>query len=272
LQTRAIPSTGEQIPVIGLGTWQTFDVGTAESERVPLAAVLRAFSDAGGRLIDSSPMYGDAEAMVGELRGTVKSPFIATKVWTSGRDRGIQEMERSARLLRSEVIDLMQIHNLLDWKTHLQTLNEWKNEGRIRYTGITHYQPGAFSKLEKIMRARSVDFVQLPFSIELPDAEERLLPLAASRGMAVIVNRPFEGGALFRNVLYKPLPEWAAEFDCQSWGELFLRWVVSHPAVTCAIPATRRPEHLQENVRAGEGRMLTSAERIRLRKLVRASI
>ena len=259
---RTIPHGSEQIPVIGLGTWQTFDVGKSERERAPLVEVLRRFADAGGRVIDSSPMYGHAEEVAGDLISNVPHPFVATKVWTRGRERGIEQMKRSAALLRATPIDLMQIHNLLDWRTHLPTLRSWKSEGRIRYIGITHYTTSAFDELESIMSSEEIDFVQLPLSIALPDAEERLLPLAQSRGIAVIVNRPFEGGSLFRRA---PLPERAREFDSTSWSELFLRYVVSHPAVTCVIPATRSPDHLVENMRAGEGRVLSGRERAKLR-------
>jgi diketogulonate reductase-like aldo/keto reductase len=266
--TRPIPSTGEPLPVIGLGTWQTFDTGTSARERQPLGQVLDRFAAAGGRLIDSSPMYGRAEEVVGALKGRVAGAFIATKVWTRGRENGIAQMRRSAKLLQSGVIDLMQIHNMLDWETHLETLREWKAEGRIRYLGITHYTRSAFGDLEEIMRSETLDFVQLPLSVELPDAEERLLPLAESRRIAVLVNRPFEEGALLRRVAATPLPEWANELGAESWSELFLRYIVSHPAVTCVIPATSDPAHMEENLRAGEGRMLTGEERVELRRKV----
>jgi diketogulonate reductase-like aldo/keto reductase len=264
--TRNIPSTGEAIPVIGLGTWQTFDVGPTSGERKRLTEVLRRFSAAGGRLIDSSPMYGRAEEVVGELRTAVPHAFIATKVWTRGRVEGVAQMEQSERLLRARPIDLMQIHNLKDWRTHLTTLCQWKSEGRIRYLGITHYTTSAFGDLESIMRAEPIDFVQLPLSAALPEAEERLLPLAQERGIAVLVNRPFEGGTLFQNVRGTPLPDWAAGFQSESWGELFLRYVVSHPAVTCVIPATSSAGHLDENMRAGDGRLLSAEDRRELRK------
>jgi diketogulonate reductase-like aldo/keto reductase len=266
MNTRPIPRSGEPIPLIGLGTWQTLDVPASASPR--LAPVLDAFAAAGGRVIDSSPMYGRAEERVGDLRGHVPNAFLATKVWTSGRRHGIEQMTRSMKLLRAEVIDLMQIHNLVDWRTHLRTLREWKEAGRFRYIGITHYQAGAFPQLEAIIGSEEIDFVQLPLSVELPDAETSLLPLCQSRRVAVIANRPFEGGTLFRHVRNKPLPGWAEELDSRSWAELFLRWVVSHPAVTCAIPATSSVRHLEENMRAGEGRMLTMPERARLRKLI----
>jgi diketogulonate reductase-like aldo/keto reductase len=261
--TRNIPKSSEAVPVIGLGTWRTFDVASQRA-RAPLADVLGRFAAAGGRLIDTSPMYGRAEETVGELEAHVPEAFIATKVWTRGRDAGIEQMARSIGLLHR--VDLIQVHNLVDWRTHLATLRDWKQQGRIRYLGITHYQASAFGDLASIMRAEEIDFVQLPMSVELPDAEERLLPLARERGIAVIVNRPFEGGALMHRLRGKPLAPWAAEFDGRSWSELLLRWIVSHQEVTCVIPATSSAEHLAENVRAGEGRMLDAAERARLRQ------
>jgi diketogulonate reductase-like aldo/keto reductase len=266
MNTRPIPKTGEPLPLIGLGTWQTFDVPAAANAK--LAAVLQPFAAAGGKVIDTSPMYGKAEERVGDTRQHVPEAFLATKVWTSGRDHGIEQMTRSMKRMRTEVVDLMQIHNLVDWRTHLRTLREWKEAGRFRYIGITHYQAGAFPQLESILRSEELDFVQLPLSAELPDAETSLLPLCQSRRVAVLVNRPFEGGALFRHLRNQPLPAWAEEFGSESWSELLLRYVVSHPAVTCAIPATSNPQHLAENMRAGEGRMLSMPERARLRALL----
>jgi diketogulonate reductase-like aldo/keto reductase len=267
MHLRKIPRSGEELPVIGLGMWKTFDVASERGRR-PLVEVLDRFSAAGGRVIDTSPMYDKAEEVVGELKSHVPQPFLATKVWTRGREEGIQQMKQSMRFLRTHQIDLMQIHNLLDWRTHLVTLRQWKGDGRIRYLGVTHYQTGAFPQLAEIMQTEEIDFVQLPLSIELTDAEERLLPLAQSKAIAVLVNRPLEAGSLLRHVWHKPLPAWAAEFDCQSWSEVFLRYVVSHPAVTCVIPATGNPEHVSQNLRAGEGRILSMQERSRLRTLV----
>ena len=261
--SRKIPKSGEELPVIGMGTWRTFET--------PNARLVRRFSELGGRLIDTSPMYGKAEEVVGEVRSHVKDPFIATKVWTRGREAGIEQMKRSKTLLRAPQIDLIQIHNLVDWQTHLVTLRNWKANGLIRYIGITHYQSGAFAQLAEIMSSEDIDFVQLPMSVELPDAEKRLLPLAQSQGIAVIVNRPFEEGALLRRVRGKPLPNWAEEFDSRSWSELFLRYIVSHPAVTSVIPATSSVQHVEENMRAGDGRMLSMTERERLRKLLSGS-
>lgn len=255
MHARAIPSSGEELPVIGMGTWQTFDVAPSDAQR--LAPVVDAFAAAGGRLIDSSPMYGRAEEVAGRLRGHLPNAFVATKVWTRGREEGEREIERSMRLMRADPIDLIQIHNLLDWRTHLGTLRRLKDEGRVRYIGITHYVKSAFDDLASIMRSEQIDFVQLPMSITLPDAERRLLPLAAERRIAVIVNRPFEGGSLFRRGALSPI---ARELGIESWGELFLRWIIAHEEVTCVIPATANIEHLRENLRAGEQRLLTRDE------------
>jgi diketogulonate reductase-like aldo/keto reductase len=262
---RAIPVSGERLPVIGLGTWQTFDVH--ETNVAALEPVLSTFLKSGARLIDTSPMYGKAEAVVGELVAkAAPHPFLATKVWTRGRIEGIAQMERSIRLLRSEQLDLIQVHNLLEWQTHLSTLRRWKEEGRIRYLGITHYQTMAFPQLEAIMQRESLDFVQLPMSPEVPEAAERLLPLAESRGIAVIINRPFEEGALLRRLRGKPVPDWAAGYDCETWAELVLKWIVSHEAVTCVIPATSSVQHMADNLRAGRGRLWNEAERRAVRE------
>jgi diketogulonate reductase-like aldo/keto reductase len=220
--------------------------------------VLQQFVSKGGRVVDSSPMYGSAETVTGDLAtelGLQGRLFYATKVWISGREAGIEQMQNSLRRLRVKRIDLMQIHNLVDWRTHIKTLVDWKADGRIRYLGITHYQVNAFDDLERIMRQERLDFVQLPYSIQNRAAEKRLLPLAADRGIAVLVNEPFEKGILFRRVHGQPLPAWAAEFDCTSWAQYFLKFIVSHPAVTCPIPATSKPAHLVDNMQAGLGRV-----------------
>lgn len=261
---RPIPSTGEALPVIGLGTYQVLDVGTDDSERAPLLDVLRALVDHGGSLIDSSPMYGRAEAVAGDLVATLglrPRVFLATKVWTSGRDAGIRQMEDSFRKMRTDRMDLMQVHNLLDWRTHAETLDRWKSEGRVRYTGITHYHEGAYGELEKVLRARRWDFVQLNYSLAEPVAAERMLPLAAELGVAVIANRPFAQGALFSRVKGLALPGWAADIDCTTWSQVFLKWIVSHPAVNCAIPASRKAEHTVQNALAATGRMPDDALR-----------
>jgi aryl-alcohol dehydrogenase-like predicted oxidoreductase len=253
---RPIPRTGEGLPVVGLGTWQTFDVGTSATEREPLAQVIHRFLEGGGRVVDSSPMYGRAEAVAGDLLAAERSTgkaFVATKVWTTGRAAGEAQMRESARRLRADPVDLMQVHNLLDWETHLPVLRAWKEQGRIRYLGVTHYAQSSFPLLERLLRTEKLDFVQLPYSIASREAEKRLLPAAADSGTAVLVMRPFEEGALFRAVRGRPLPPEATEAGATSWAGYFLRFVLSHPAVTCAIPATSRPDHLAENLAAGAG-------------------
>ena len=268
--TRAIPSSGEGLPVIGLGTWQVFDVGPGDPARPKLAEVLRLLVDAGGHMIDTSPMYRRAEAVTGDLvanAGLRPRVFLATKVWTSGRDSGVAQMRRSAELLRSPVLDLIQIHNLLDWRTHLATLRRMKADGQVRYIGITHYTSGSLSELARILETETgIDFVQCGYSLETRDAEIRLLPVAAERGVAVIVNQPFETGGMFRRVRGRELPDWAAEFGCASWAQLFLKYVIADSAVTCVIPATGKPEHMQDNLMAGFGRLPDAAQRERIRR------
>jgi len=279
--TRVIPSSGEKLPVIGLGTWQAFDVDLATDNRRQLEEVLSLLVKLGGRVIDSSPMYGRAEDVIGELtaalgiRGKLAtaSPsggglFLATKVWTHGKENGTKSMERSMALLRTKRIDLMQVHNLVDVQTHLATLREWKQQGRIRYLGITHHEAGAFSDVEKIMRNEKLDFLQINYSLMEREAEQRILPLAQERAIAVLINRPFGAGDLFGKVRSKPLPGWATEFDCRSWAQFFLKWIVAHPAVTCAIPATDKPVHLQDNVQGGVGRLPDEKMRRRMVEFV----
>ena len=271
MTTRPIPSSGEALPVVGVGTWRTFDVGDSEAAREPLKEVLRLLLEAGGAVIDSSPMYGRAEGVAGgalAALGLRDRAFIATKVWIEGRQRGIAQMRDSMRKLRSETIDLMQVHNLVDWRTQLSTIRAWKEQGTIRYSGITHYTPGAFDRLAGIIESEPVDFVQLPYSIVVREAEARMLPLAAERGVAVIVNRPYEGGDLFRKTRGRALPDWAAEIDCASWGQFFLKYLLGHPAVTCVIPGTGRVDHLLDNVAAGRGRLPDAAMRARMAALV----
>ena len=252
------------LPVVGLGTYQSFDVGVSAAERNPLKEVLRLFVEQGGKLIDSSPMYGPSESVVGDLAadlGITGRVFMATKVWTSGRESGIGQMQESLRRMRVPRMDLMQIHNLLDWKTHLATLKQWKTDGRIRYIGITHYHAGAYAELERLMSTKNFEFVQFNYSIAEREAEERILPLARDLGIAVIVNRPFAQASLFSRVRGKEVPAWAAEFDCNSWGQFFLKYILSHPAVTCVIPATSKPQHLLDNVGAGIGALPDAAVR-----------
>lgn len=267
LRRRVIPKSGEAVPAIGLGTYRSFDVGTDRRDREGPREVLRRFADIGGRVIDSSPMYGRAETVVGELAaaaGVQDKLFYATKVWIEGRDAGIRQMRQSMRRLRVERMDLMQIHNLVDWRTHLQTLNAWKREGHIRYIGITHYSNSVFDELAAIMRREAIDFVQFPYNILNRTAERSLLPLAAQLGIAVLVNEPFEQGGLFRLVRGKPLPVWAVEFECRSWAQFFLKYILGHPAVTCPIPATSKPEHLADNMQAGIGALPDEAQRRRM--------
>jgi diketogulonate reductase-like aldo/keto reductase len=269
--TRPIPSSGEAVPVVGLGTWQVFDVGADERARQPLRMVLREFADAGARMIDTSPMYGRAESVTGDLvaeLGLRSHVFLATKVWISGREAGIAQMRRSAELLKNPVLDLIQIHNLLDWRTHLATLRQMKAAGQVRYIGITHYTTGSLPELARILESEpGIDFVQFGYSLASRAAEQRLLPVAAARRVATIVNQPFETGGMFRRVRGKPLPEWAAEFDCTSWAQLFLKYIIAEPAVTCVIPATGSPEHMTDDLKAGFGRLPDPRQREQIRRL-----
>jgi len=265
--TRTIPSSGEALPLIGLGTYRAFDAGASAAERTALAEVLKTLVACGGRMVDSSPMYGRAESVVGDLQaqlGLRPQLFLATKVWTSGRDAGIRQMQRSLQSMQAGTMDLMQIHNLVDVHTHTDTLEEWKRQGKLRYLGITHYHEGAHSELERLIATRRYDFVQLNYSVAERTAERRLLPLARETGVAVIVNRPLAQASLFSRVRGKVLPPWAAEFDCSNWSQFFLKYVVSHPAVTCAIPATSAPEHMLSNAMAGDGRLPDAPMRMRM--------
>jgi diketogulonate reductase-like aldo/keto reductase len=260
-------ASGESLPVIGLGTWQTFDVGSAPSERAPLAEVLRTFVELGGTLVDSSPMYGRSEQVVGDLSaelGLDAKLFLATKVWTHGKASGVAQMQESLRRLRRQRIDLMQVHNLLDLEQHLETLAEWKRTGRVRHVGITHYTASQHAEVEHALEKHTLDFVQINYSVAERDAERRLLPLAKERGVAVIANRPFAGGGVFARLRQRPLPDFAAELGCQSWAQLMLKFVVSHPAITCAIPATAKLHHLRDNVQAGHGPLPDEALRQRI--------
>jgi aryl-alcohol dehydrogenase-like predicted oxidoreductase len=263
LLTRKVPSSGEELPVIGLGTSGPFEVGESDAQRAPLAQVLAGFFAGGARLIDTSPMYSSAERVLGELLtpDMHAHAVLATKVWTSGARSGIEQMTHSAQLLKTARLDLIQVHNLLDLKTHLKTLRGWKDAGRVRYIGITHYTVSAHPELERMIARESVDFVQFNYSPVTRAAEARLLPLAAERGVAVLVNRPFEDGALFKAVRERPLPPWASEVDAASWGQLALKFIVSHPAVTCVIPATGKLAHLRDNLGGGRGRLPDARQR-----------
>ena len=261
---RPVPKTGEAIPAVGLGTWQGFDVGSDAAETAEARDALKALVDLGGRVVDSSPMYGSAETVCGRLAaelGVQSRLFVATKVWTSGKQAGIRQMEDSMRKLRVERLDLMQVHNLVDASTHLATLREWKNAGRVRYLGVTHYHAGAHADLERYVKPGDMDFVQVNYSLAEPEAGRRLLGVAASTGTAVIVNRPFAEGAMFARVKGKPLPEWAKEIGCASWAQFFLKWILANPAVTCVIPGTRNARHVADNLGAGSGPLPDDASR-----------
>ena len=269
--TRPIPSTGEAMPVIGLGTWPVFDVGGDEAARAPLREVIETLVAGGGRMIDTSPMYGRSEAVAGDIVGALglrDKVFLATKVWIGGRRQGVDQMARSANLLKSPVIDLMQIHNLVDWRTQLATMRDMKAKGMLRYIGITHYTTGALGELARIIGSEDgIDFVQCGYSLDTREPEARLLPVAAKRGVAVIVNQPFERGSLFRKVRGKTLPDWATEFDCTSWAQLFLKYLIDEPAVTVVIPATNKPGHMTDNLKAGYGRLPDARQRERIRRM-----
>jgi diketogulonate reductase-like aldo/keto reductase len=264
--TRNIPASGEAIPIVGMGSWQSFDVGTDPAERAPLAQVLRTFTDLGGRVVDSSPMYGRSETVIGDLAaglGLKDKLFLATKVWTSGRAEGLRQMEDSLRKLGAGTLDLMQVHNLVDVETQLATLREWKAAGRIRYLGVTHYNAGGHAAVARIMETQELDFVQINYSAREREAEKRILLLALDRGIAVLANCPFAGGDLPRT-LRGEVPAWAADIACESWAQILLKFVLAHPAITCAIPATSDLAHLRANMAAGCGPLPDAAFRERI--------
>jgi diketogulonate reductase-like aldo/keto reductase len=264
---KTIPATNERLPVIGMGSWITFDVAHNPYESVARVKVLQAFFDYGGALIDSSPMYGSSEEVIGKVLKKIANKdalFAATKVWILGKNSGIRQMESSQHLWGVKRFDLMQIHNMLDWETHWETLREWKAAGRVRFVGITTSHGSRHEALVKAMEKTPFDFVQFTYNLEDREVEKKLLPLARERGMAVIINRPFQRGGLFNHVRGKPLPPWAAEFDCHNWAQFLLKFIVSHPAVTCAIPATSRVDHMLENMGAGFGRLPDAATRKRM--------
>ncbi len=254
---RIIPSSGELFPAIGLGTWQTFDIPARQhAQQTVLTEVLQAMHDAGGRLIDSSPMYGYAETTVGELTHSMAARddfFYATKVWTTGKEAGIRQMNESMEKMGRKTMDLIQIHNLVDWETHFATLQDWKAAGKVRYIGITHYTDDNHSALERIISNQQIDFVQFNYSLLNRHAEKRLLRVAAAYGVAALINRPFGEGRFLARVAGKPIPEWAAEWDIESWSQFLLKYIISHPAVTCVIPATANPTHAADNMLAGQG-------------------
>lgn len=262
---RVIPRTGERLPVVGLGTWQTFDVGPADYQS--RALVLQRFLELGGRLVDSSPMYGRSESAVGAISTQLQARdalFLATKVWLEGRAEGRMQMQASLDKLQTQRVDLMQVHNLLDVEAHLETLAGWKAAGTVRYVGVTHYTVASHRLLEPFLRRGDVDFVQFNYSLGVRAAEERLLPLAAEYGVATLINRPFESGGAFRRVARRPLPAVARDLGCTTWAGLFLKYVISHPAVTCAIPATADVRHLEENMAAGHEPLPDAAQRVEI--------
>jgi aryl-alcohol dehydrogenase-like predicted oxidoreductase len=264
---RRIPKTGEALPAVGLGTWQVFDVAGDAKELAEAKETLRVFVDSGGRVVDSSPMYGSSEQVTGQLAAELSvrpKLFVATKVWTSGKQPGIRQMEDSMRRLRVERLDLMQVHNLVDVQTHLTTLRDWKAAGRIRYLGITHYHSGAHAELGKLVSKGDIDFLQVNYSLVEPEAGRRLLGAAAGAGTAVIVNRPFAEGAMFRRVKGRALPDWAKEAGCASWAQFFLKWILAEPAVTCVIPGTRNPRHVADNLGTLSGPLPDAALRRRM--------
>ena len=265
---RAILSSSEKLPVIGLGTWRQFDVGSDNDERNSLIDVLNLLNENGGKVIDSSPMYNRSEGVVGDLlksKPYKDSFFYATKVWTSGLNSGIDQMNQSFKLMNRTTMDLMQIHNLLDWKIHIKTLKDWKSEGKIRYIGITHYTDSAHADLENVIKSESeIDFVQVNYNILNRNAESSLLKTAKDHNVSVIINRPYEGGDLFRRVKGKPLPSFVEPYDIKSWGQYFLKYIISNPAVTCVIPGTSSPKHMTDNLQAGFGNLPNEKDRIKM--------
>lgn len=267
MRTAKIPSSGEALPVIGLGTYSVFDVESTDAEISQKSEITALLTAHGGSVIDTSPMYNRSEKVIGDviLAGTDRGQlFLATKVWTNGREAGIEQMRRSAELMNTDVIDLMQVHNLRDTAVHLRSIRDSQEAGRIRYNGLTHYTASAHDALEREMKQFRPDFVQINYSLGERQAEQRILPLAQELGIAVLINRPFQAGRLFRAVAGQPVPDFAVEF-ADSWGQFFLKFIVSHPAVTCAIPATSKPHHMIDNVGAGFGALPDSKMRQRMR-------
>ena len=269
---RIIPSSGELLPVVGLGTWKQFDVDLSVTDKEPLSEVLQLMAQQGGTLIDSSPMYGKSEEVIGALTKELSNRddfFYATKVWTTGAKSGIQQMESSMRKMNRKTMDLIQVHNLMDYKTHLKTLRQWKEEGKIRYIGITHYTSSAHEELENIIKSEKIDFVQFNYSIRVRNAETRLLRIAKDKGIAVIINEPFEKGDLFRIIKDKQLPEWCTDYEIENWAQFFLKYIISHPAVNCVIPATSNPSHSTQNVKAGIGILPDEKGRLKMVQFIK---
>jgi diketogulonate reductase-like aldo/keto reductase len=273
IERRIIPATGETIPVIGLGTWRTFDAGNSKEKRTSLLEVLKTLNKGEGSVIDSSPMYGSSETVIGDLSQELalrSKLFLATKVWTSGKEDGIRQMNQSFRRMKTEKMDLMQVHNLVDVQTHLETLRKWKEEGKIRYIGITHYMPSMYPEMIQLIKKEKPDFVQFCYNIATRDAEREILPLAKEKGIAVLINRPFEEGNLFDRVQGHPLPAWASEYEIKNWAQFFLKFILSHPAVTCAIPGTSQAHHMQENIEAATGKLPDEKTRNKMAEYFRA--
>lgn len=262
---RPIPGTGEMLPVIGMGTSRTFDAPEDEASLANLSAVMRAFTAGKGTVIDSSPMYGNAESRVGDvLRSMSPRPpvFAATKVWTNGREAGIEQMAESARRMGVERFDLIAVHNLKDWKVHLDTLRGWKADGKVRYIGVTTSHGRMHDELLEVMRTQALDFVQFSYNLEDRFCEQQLLPLAQDKGIATMINRPFQAGKLFKMTKGKKLPEFAKELDIHSWGQFFLKFIIAHPAVTCVIPATAKAKHMRDNMGANFGKVPELGHRV----------
>ena len=271
---RIIPSSGESIPAVGLGSWLTFGIDPEDKEDMAQRErIMREFLKRGGGMLDSSPMYGNAQDVIGRSLkriGEHKDLFSATKVWTHGNRAGLLQMEESRSLWGLPTLDLMQVHNLMDWQTHLPNLRAMKQRGDIRYIGVTTSHGRRHEELMKIMKTQSIDFVQFTYNVLDREAEQYLLPLAADKGIAVIINRPYQRGGVFDYVGNKPLPGWAKEIDCKNWAQFFLKFIISHPAVTCAIPATSRVDHLQENMEAAYGRLPDEKMRIKMARTIDA--
>ena len=264
---RVIPSSGEEMPVIGLGTSRVFDIQRSNNELNVREKILDIFYENGGRLIDTSPMYGMSEEIIGiTAKKYIEKNrfFLATKVWTEGRENGMRQIEESFQKMRADKISLIQVHNLLDWKTQIKTLRSLKDEGRIDYIGITHYKSNAFDEMIKIMKAEKVDFAQFNYSMGEREAEQKILPFCKDNGIATLINRPFMRGRLFREAQEKKLPSWVTDYDIDSWGQIFLKYIISHDAVTNIIPATSKPKNMLDNAKAGMGRMLDEKAKKRM--------
>ena len=267
---RIIPSSGEKITAIGLGTWISFDVGASVSKRERLKNVVKILVEKKGSIIDSSPMYGTSEQVVGELCEELKirqELFFATKVWTSGRQNGVEQMNDSFSKMRTKTMNLMQVHNLVDAESHISTLKEWQRSGKIKYWGVTHYLESAIPSLIATIKKHKPDFIQFSYSIRNREAEKQLLPLCKDEGIAVIINRPFDGGSLFDSIKGQKLPAWAADYDIKTWAQFFLKFIISHAAVTAAIPGTSNPIHMDDNILAAYGKLPDTVARNKMADL-----